>query len=179
MKSTVAIAGLLVSGALLVPLSAWADVNEDTVNTKKVKKTYELDNGNTVEVGKAAQWDGEGNARAKRGFRVTDEDGDVIKRGVDRARKTDDGKMARSKRREWTDADGNTYQKRARGQRDGEGNARGHRQGRKIDADGNVVAKGRDRGRKYEDGSFKRKTQKRWIDANGNRHSKTRVRKRG
>jgi hypothetical protein len=173
---TIAVA-LIASSALMAPMVSFADVNGDNVTTKKVKKTYVAPNGNTVDVVKAGQADGEGNARGVRAFRVTDEDGDVVRRGVDRARKTDDGKVARAKKREFTDADGNVYQKRARAQKDGEGNARAQRQGRRLDADGNVTGRASDRVRKSADGDFARKSNKRWVDANGNRHAVKRVRK--
>ena len=170
-------AATLITGSLLVPVSAFADVNVDNVQSKTVTKTHELPNGNTLEVGKKGQWDGEGNARGKRAFRVTDESGDVVRRGLDRGRKTDDGKVARTKKREFTDAQGNTYQKRARFQRDGQGNARAQRHGQKRNADGQVVARGKDRARKHSDGSYSRATNKRWVNANGNRQTKKRIRK--
>ena len=98
-------------------------------------------------------------------------------RARDRARKTEDGQVARAKARSWTDADGNTYQKRARGQKDGEGNARAARQGRKLDADGNVVARKWDHGRKNADGDWGRRTVTQRQLANGNQATKVRTRR--
>ncbi len=147
------------------------------VETQRVQKTFETDNGNTVEIRRVGQTDHEGNARARTGYKVTDENGELVARGQNRARKTADGDVARAKRREFTDADGNTYQKRARMQKDAEGNVRAQRQRRKLDADGNVTARQRQGGRNFSDGSKVRRSQTQWQDKNGNRRSVKRAKR--
>ena len=150
MKSQFLIVGAL---ALVVGTAAWADPSVDThsVDTVKGHNTFETPNGNTVEVRRVGQTDGEGNVRAARQFRVTDEEGEVVARGADRVRKNADGEVTRATRRTRTDDEGNVRQRRARGHKDGEGNARVQRQRRKIDGDGNVVGRSSTRVRKHGD----------------------------
>ncbi len=165
---------LLIAGlSSLIAVSVQAD---DGVDKAKKYRTFETENGNTVQVLKRGQRDDEGNARGSRRVRVTDADGELVAKGVDRGRKTADGNTARAKKRTWVDEEGNVTQKRARAQKDGQGNARAQRQGRKFDADGNVTARAKDRGRKHADGSWSRRTVKQKQLPNGQRVSKVRTR---
>jgi len=141
MKTKIILASLF---ATFVGLQSFAADSEKRAVYKKI----ETDNGNTVQVRKKAQTDGEGNARAKRQYRVTDAEGEVVARDKDRARKDDKGKTARAKR-----------------------------QGRKMNEAGEVRARGRDRGQKNAEGERVRGTQKQWTDSRGNRHAKQRARK--
>ena len=75
--------------------------------TRAAHAEHDLANGNTLQVRRQAAWDGEGNARARRGYAVTDADGNVVRRGHDRAYRTADGERGVAGRREATGADGN------------------------------------------------------------------------
>ena len=86
-----------------------AEVETDSVTTKKVTRSFETVNGNHVTVKKAGQTDHAGNARAGRAYTVTNAQGETVARGTDRVRKTDGGQTVRGKQREFTDADGNRY----------------------------------------------------------------------
>lgn len=168
------------------PIFASEDGNSAT------NKTFTAPNGNTVEVRKVERENDNGDISKRRGFKVTDPEGELVRRGHDRVRVNADGSKSRAQRRERVDADGNTYQKRRRAHADGEGNVRGQRHARVKDADGNITRRARSSGKRSADGSRVKRNQRQFtdrqgrktdvrrkvrVDNQGNRHVKRKVRK--
>lgn len=143
--------------ACLAATPAFAEAGKTSQN-----QTFTAANGNTVEVRRVARENEAGDVSKRRGFKVTDPDGELVRRGHDRARVNADGSKAGAQRREFVDADGNVHQKRRRAQADGSGNARAQRHARVKDTDGNVTKRTRSSARKFDDGSrAKRRVSKR------------------
>ena len=153
----------LTLGALSFSASpAFAEADKTVEN-----KTFTAANGNTVEVRKVQRENEAGDVSKRRGFKVTDPDGELVRRGHDRARINADGSRSAAQRRERVDADGDVYQKRRRAQGDGEGNVRAQRHARVKDADGNVTQRARSSGKRAADGSRVKRNQRQFTDSQG------------
>ena len=124
--------------ACLAAAPAFAEAGKTANN-----KTFTAANGNTVEVRKVRRENEAGDVSKRRGFRVTDPDGELVRRGQDRVRVNADGTKARAQRRERVDADGNVHQQRRRAQSDGNGKSRRQHHARVKAANGDITKRTR------------------------------------
>lgn len=129
---------LIASTALTLCLFTVGAYAEDGANIKG-HKSFTTEDGRTVDVVRGARRNDDGDAVAGRAYRVTDENGDVIAGGVDKAYRTDEGAKGVSRKRMRTNEDGATVVRGRTASTDGEGDVRVRRGYRVTDQNGDVV----------------------------------------
>ena len=114
------------STALILLLSsAHAGADPNVTVTER-----ELANGNTLETARVVAHNDDGSVAGARGYRVTDADGNLVRRGHQRGYRDADGNSDRVSRRVAVREDGSQRVSRARVQRDADGSRRVNRQRR-------------------------------------------------